>query len=112
MLGVNKPLYDKERLEEIRKQNKDGFEYEGDHYTMYQGTQLQRKIETAIRREKDTQIMAKESGDEDLAIESQTKINILLNKYVDLSDKSGLPTKMERIRVGGYRSIKINDIEK
>lgn len=107
VLGVNKPLYDKERLEEIRKQNKDGFEYEGDHYTMYQGTQLQRKIETAIRREKDTQIMAKESGDEDLAIESQTKINTLLNKYVELSDKSGLPTKMERIRVDGYRPIKV-----
>ena len=112
VLGVNKPLYDKERLEEIRKQNKDGFEYEGDHYTMYQGTQLQRKIETAIRREKDTQIMAKESGDEDLAIESQTKINTLLNKYVELSEKSGLPTKMERIRVDGYRPIKINDMEK
>lgn len=107
VLGVNKPLYDKERLEEIRKQNKEGFEYEGDHYTMYQGTQLQRKIETAIRREKDTQIMAKESGDEDLAIESQAKINTLLNKYVELSDKSGLPTKMERIRVDGYRPIKV-----
>lgn len=112
VLGVNKPLYDKERLKEIRKQNKDGFEYEGDHYTMYQGTQLQRKIETAIRREKDTQIMAKESGDEDLAIESQTKINTLLNKYVDLSNKSGLPTKMERIRVDEYRPIKIDDLTK
>ena len=111
VLGVNKPLYDKERLKEIRKQNKDGFEYEGDHYTMYQGTQLQRKIETAIRREKDTQIMAKESGDEDLAIESQTKINTLLNKYVELSEKSGLPTKMERIRVDGYRPIKIDDLQ-
>lgn len=109
VLGVNKPLYDKERLEEIRKQNKEGFEYEGDHYTMYQGTQLQRKLETAIRREKDTQIMAKESGDEDLAIESQTKINTLLNKYVELSNKSELPTKMERIRVDGYRPIKVED---
>ena len=107
VLGVSKPLYSEEQLKEIIDRNNKGFEYEGKHYSMYQGTQLQRQIETAIRKEKDTQIMAKASGDNDLAQESQGKINQLMNKYVELSKISGLPTKMERIRVEGYKPVEI-----
>ena len=103
VLGVSKPLFNEEQLQRIKEQNEKGFDYEGKHYTMYEGTQLQRKIETAIRREKDTQIMAKESGYNDLAEKSQAKINMLLNKYVDLSKQSGLPTKMERTRIYNYK---------
>ena len=106
VLGVSKPLFNDEQLKEIIDKNNKGFEFEGKHYSMYGGTQLQRKIETAIRKEKDTQIMAKASGDNDLAEESQNKINQLMNKYVELSKTSGLPTKMERLRVDGYKPIK------
>lgn len=107
VLGVSKPLFSDEQLQDIMDRNDKGFDYEGKHYSMYEGTQLQRKIETAIRKEKDTQIMAKASGDNDLAQESQGKINQLMNKYVELSNISGLPTKMERIRVDGYKPVKV-----
>ena len=112
VLGVSKPLYTDEQLKEIIDKNNKGFEFEGKHYSMYEGTQLQRKIELEIRKEKDTQIMAKASGDNDLAEESQSKINQLMNKYVELSKTSGLPTKMERLRVDGYKQVPIKETSK
>lgn len=108
IIGVNKPEYSKEELKNINKRNKDGFEFEGKHYTMYQGTQLQRKIETEVRKNKDLQILARESDDKELLIESQTKINQLTNKYKELCEVSGLPSKNKRMSVSGYHKIKIN----
>ena len=75
---------------------------------MYEGTQLQRKIETAIREAKDTQILAKASCDEDLVLQSQTRITQLNTKYKQLSQVSGLPTKKQRLSVSGYRRKKVD----
>ena len=85
-----------------------GFEYEGNHYTMYEGTQLQRQIETKIRQYKDRQIGARAIDDNDEVYHCQEKIEQLTNKYKELSDISGLPTKIDRLRVDGYRTISGN----
>ena len=107
ILGVSKPNYTKEQLQEDKEKNKKGFNYEGKHYTLYEGTQLQRKIETEIRKTKDTQIIAKASGNKELVQESQTKITQLTQKYRELSQISGLPTQLERARVSGYKRTNI-----
>ena len=108
ILGVSKSNYTKEQLQEDKEKNKKGFNYEGKHYTLYEGTQLQRKIETEIRKTKDTQIIAKASGNKELVQESQTKITQLTQKYRELSQISGLPTQLERARVSGYKRTNIN----
>lgn len=105
VLGVNKPQYSNERLQEIINDNNKGFDYEGKHYTMYEGTQLQRSIETAIRREKDTQIGAKASGLDDLVQDSQKNIRMLNKKYKELNDISGLRPQIERLKVEGYKRV-------
>ena len=74
---------------------------------MYEGTQLQRNIERNIREQKDIQILARASGDEELAMSSQKKINLLSKKYKELSDISSLPTQKNRMSVKGYRKIKV-----
>ncbi len=107
IVGVSQPQYTKEQLQEIRDRNNKGFEYEGKHYTMYEGTQLQRRLETAIRRNKDTQILARASGDTELAKESQIKINLLSKKYDELNKVSGLSSEKDRLTVSGYRPIKV-----
>ncbi len=106
ILGISKPLYSKEELERDKQANKDGFEFEGEHYTNYEGTQLQRQIETKIRQYKERQIGAKAINDTDEVYHCQTKIRQLTDKYKELSDVSGLPTKVERLRVDGYRRVK------
>ncbi len=108
VLGVSKPNYSEEELRQIIDDNNKGFELDGEHYTNYEGTQLQRKLETEIRKQKDIQIMAKASGNKELVAESQSKITQLTRKYKQLSDISGLPTKMERMRVNGYRRVKVD----
>jgi len=107
ILGVNKPQYSDKELKEIIENNNKGFEFDGQHYTNYEGTQLQRQIELAIRKEKDKQILARASGQDDLVQESQLKITQLTRKYRELSQVSGLPTKMDRMRVSGYKRIGI-----
>lgn len=109
VLGVSKPRYTDEQLQKINNDNKKGFDFDGNHYTNYQGTQLQRKIETEIRKQKDIQIGAVASGSDDLIRKSQQRITQLTTKYKQLSDASGLPTKAERMKVSGYKRVKIKE---
>ena len=111
VLGVSSPLYTKKQLEEDRKNNEKGFEYEGKHYTLYEGEQLQRKIELAVRQQKDLQIIAKASNDKDTISKSQSNITQLTQKYKELSKISGLPTKMDRMRVVGYQRVNVNNMK-
>ena len=105
VLGVSKPEYSDEQLNQIREDNDKGFEIDGKHYTNYEGTQLQRALERKIREQKDIQILAKESNNTELIQESQKNITKLTNKYKEVSDVSGLSTRMERMRVSGYKRI-------
>ena len=91
-----------------QKKNEEGFIYEGKKYTMYEGTQLQRQIETEIRKQKDLQIAGKAIADKEMIADAQTKIEILNNKYNEISKISGLPTKIRRLYVAGYRKVNIN----
>lgn len=111
VLGVSSPLYTKKQLEQDRKKNEKGFEYEGKHYTLYEGEQLQRKIELAVRQQKDLQIIAKASNDKDTISKSQSNITQLTQKYKELSKISGLPTKMDRMRVVGYQRVNVNKLK-
>lgn len=108
VLGVSKPLHTKEELKADKEENEKGFDFEGNHYTMYEGTQLQRQIETKIRQYKDRQIGAKAVNDTDEVYHCQEKIRQLTDKYYDLHIVSGLPTKIDRLRVDGYRTISGN----
>ena len=108
VLGVSSPAYTKKELKEIRDRNNNGFELDGKHYTMYEGTQLQRNLERKIREQKDIQILAKASGNNELVGEAQKKITQLTAKYKELSQVSGLPTKADRLRVSGYKRTKVD----
>ena len=49
LIGVSEPLYTDEQLAKIIENTHKEFEFKGHKYTVYEGTQLQRKIETRIR---------------------------------------------------------------
>lgn len=103
VLGVSKPEYSEKQLQQIIDDNNKGFEIDGKHYTTYEGTQIQRRIETEIRKQKDIQIMAKASGQTRTVREAQQKITQLTKKYRDVSNKANIPTKMKRMKVSGYK---------
>lgn len=108
VLGISDPQYSDKELQEIINRNDEGFMYNGKHYTMYQGTQMQRQLETAIRDNKNYQIIARESNNEDMIRESQHNISALNSKYKKLCSASGLPSKKRRLSVSGYKRVKVN----
>lgn len=107
VIGVSKPSYNQKELDNIIKENKQGFEFEGRHYTNYEGTQLQRKLETEIRKQKDIHVTTKNISIEE-AYKAQKKLDQTKYVYAELSKKSRLPTKIERLKVDGYKRLKGN----
>ena len=111
ILGVSKPEYTDDQLNQIIKDNDKGFMLDGKHYTMYEGTQLQRTLEREIRKNKDIQILAGESNNKELISEAQSKITILTKKYNELSQVSGLPKKLDRLTISGYKRVAKNKLK-
>ncbi len=102
ILGVSPPQYTDKQLEKDKEKNKKGFEFEGKHYTMYEGTQLQRGIELKVRQLKEKKDALMELGTEDSLMQAGSvnrKIVQLRHKYNALCQASGLPPKRERMRI-------------
>lgn len=106
ILGISQPAYTDKQLKALKAQSKQKVMFEGKEYTPYECQQMQRQLETAARHAKDRQIIAKASGDDVLRRLEQEKINAISHKYKQLSDVSGLPTKMERMSVSKYHRVK------
>lgn len=100
------PEYTPEQLEEIKRRNHAKITFMEKEYTVYEATQLQRKIETETRKQKHVQVLARSCGDRELAETAQRKINELAKRYKELSEKSGLSVQKDRMSVSGYRKIK------
>lgn len=111
VLGVNKPEYSDEELQQIIDDNNKGFEYEGNHYSLYEGEQLLRKIELELRKSKDMQIIGRASGNKQIVEESQTRITQLTHKYRDVLKASGLKSKLERARVQKYHRVNVDKMK-
>ena len=105
VLGVSKPNYSSEELKKINEDNNKGFELDGEHYTNYEISQMMRKLELQVRKQKDLQIIGKASNNKQIIDEAQTKITQLTQKYREISKISGLPTRMERMKISGYKRI-------
>ena len=102
VLGVNRPQYSNEALQKIRDKNNEGFELDGKHYTTYQGTQMQRQLESAIRTQKDNLALGKASGSQKLIDKSEAKLRQLNKKYNELNQASGLRPKLNRLKNVDY----------
>lgn len=102
VIGISKPLYTDEQLKKIQKENEKGFEFEGKHYTLYEGTQLQRRLELEAKKHKEATILLRASGDKEGLAKEELKVRSITRKYNDLNKASGLPSKKERMSVSGY----------
>ena len=111
VLGVNQPSYSQKMLNQMNRESQSIIEYEGKKYTKYEATQVQRKLETAIRKEKDRQIIGKTSNNKQIIDEAQTKITQLTQKYKEISKISGLPVRTDRLKVSGYHRANVEKIK-
>lgn len=103
----SKRQYSNEKLAEWAKKNNDGCDIDGKHYTTYQAQQLMRKIETEVRRWKDTAVAAQYANDDVLRRQCQSNINALVAKYGQISSVSGLTEHRNRMTVEGFKPLKM-----
>ena len=107
IVGVSKPLYTKKELQEFIDRNHKGYTLpNGKHLSMYECTQMQRKLETRIRYAKDEQIAFEESGDRQSALVAQQKVRRLYEEYKSFSKACGLRMQRDRASVIGYKNLK------
>lgn len=98
ILGVNSPQYSAEDLEGFRQDNEAGVTFDGKHYTGYEATQMQRRLERAIRAQKRRVLLA---GPED-AGPCRSRLMLLQQEYERFSKGVGLRTETERLEVSGF----------
>lgn len=109
VMGVSLPSYSKSMLRDFRNESLGKVTYQGNTYTRYEATQVQRKLETAVRKQKDRQIIARASGDKDEIAKAQGKISVLTKEYNNFSKIAGLDTYKNRLAVTGYHRLKSYD---
>lgn len=102
LLGVTRRMYTNDQLLNWQQDNEKGCIIDGKHYTNYEATQLMRNLETEIRKQKDTAVLAKASGDDLLRRECQSNINKLTKKYNSVAEAAGLRNQMQKTRVEEY----------
>lgn len=106
IMGVSVPANSEEDLAEYRRNSSEQITIDGVTRSRYEWTQEQRRIETAVRSQKDIGIAAKAANDMPLRRETQENINRLMDRYDRITEHAGLHTQYDRTRVVGYRSVK------
>lgn len=109
ILGVSQPAYTQEELDAYKRNSTEQITIDGVTKTRYQWSQEQRRIETAVRYQKDIAIAAKASNDDLLRRTTQRNINKLQANYAKISEKAGLIPDKNRMAVAGFRKVKTAD---
>lgn len=109
ILGVSEPAHSDSELDEINRNSSRRIDIDGRALTRYGWTQEQRKIETAVRTQKDIANLARASGDDVARRDAQAKINALMDRYDRITEAAGLETDYKRMYVAGFRQVKTAD---
>ena len=99
ILGVSEPVYTEEELRNI---DQPPFTYEGRKYTAYEASQQMRKMERAMRKQKDRCIVADAAGDEESFTAASIKLRRQKDIYEDFCKAADSYTQYERTYVAGY----------
>ena len=112
ILGVSIPQYSPEELERMRQKNEEGITYQGKHYTGYEATQRQRRLEASIRRQKRRILVDEAAEDAEKLQTDQIKLQILRQEYSRFSKAAGLRTQLERAEVAKFGWKQAGEAEK
>ncbi|WP_418880847.1 phage minor capsid protein, partial [Waltera sp.] len=104
--GISERLYPDDWLEEQNKREAQTKEWNGKQLNAYEQTQQQRKMETAMRAQRQKIRLLEEAGaDKDDIMLEKAKYQGQLNEYKQFSKKMGLVEQRERIYQDGLGRI-------
>ena len=103
IIGVNKPNYTQEQLDENIKRNHKGYtDASGKHRTLYECSQEQRRMERDIRQAKRDILTGQQAGNSDMVASARAKLSKRQKQYKAFSKACGLSTKPSNTRVQGF----------
>lgn len=107
--GVSERLYPDDWLEEQNKREAQTKEWNGKQLNAYEQTQQQRKMETAMRAQRQKIRLLEEAGaDKDDIMLEKARYQGQLNEYKQFSKKMGLVEQRERIYQDGLGKVATN----
>lgn len=102
ILGMSSGAYSKKELEELKNLSNEKVTFKGlsgDELTMsrYDASQYQRKLETSIRKNKETAYLLEKSGSD--ATAANKAVKYYQSEYKRMSEAVGLTRRMENTRI-------------
>lgn len=97
--GISEPRYSPEELKRLNEQNARRYNIDGKECSGYEVTQMQRRLETAVRNEKTTRDLAMASGDNALVKRCNERIKAYQGKYAEISEITKIPEDKKRMSV-------------
>ena len=106
MKGIDTPTYSEEELDRMNEEENAPKEYNDKNYTAYEAQQRQRRLETAMRADRQQiELLTQGGADDDTITGAKAKYFQRQDKYVKFSKAMGLPQQWERITVDGKNAI-------
>lgn len=109
LMGISKPAHTPEELADFKRNSREMITIDGLTKSRYEWTQEQRRIETAIRYQKDIAILAKAAGDIVARRECAYMIRELDKYYGKITDAAGLKAQKTRAAVSNFHWVKPAD---
>lgn len=99
--GITPRTYTDEQLDQMNAEENEPVEYNGKKYTKYEATQRQRRLETAMRAQRQKIKLLEEGGaDEQAIINARARYVKTSDEYVNFSKSVGLSQQWDRVTVG------------
>lgn len=104
--GIDTPTYSDEELDRMNEEENTPKEYNGKEYTAYEAQQRQRRLETAMRADRQKIELLKQGGaDDDTITGAKVRYFQRQDEYVKFSKAMGLPEQWERVTVNGKNAL-------
>ena len=109
--GISEPRYSPEELKRLNEQNAKKYTIDGKEYSGYEVTQMQRRLESAVREQKTIRDTAKASGDNLLVRRCNERIKVYQDKYNQISETTGIAKQPKQMSVSKVNSINSKTFE-
>lgn len=103
---IDTPTYSEEELDRMNEEENTPKEYNGKEYTAYEAQQRQRRLETAMRADRQKiELLTQGGADDDTITGAKVRYFQRQDEYVKFSKAMGLPEQWERITVDGKNAL-------
>ena len=104
--GIDEPTYSDEELDRMNEEENTPKEYSGKKYTAYEAQQRQRRLETAMRADRQQiELLTQGGADDDTITGAKVKYFQRQDEYVKFSKAMGLPQQWERVTIDGKNAL-------